>query len=305
MKVLVFGIGGVGGLVGGALARVHADTYFYARNATKKAIEENGLVLDSIKFGNQVVHPKMVSDDAVALGPMDVIFVACKGDKLEVACKAIAPMVTPQTVVIPLLNGITVSNNMAPHLPPCILADGTIRVFSHIEAPGHIVQDGGMCDISFGLQNGKNPAVFEDIAALLTKVGIKTIVVEDIVVRSWQKFAITGTMSAILCYYDGNTGYVLEQPDCDTIIPAAYREVQAVAKACGVVLSDSFIESLTKSFYKMPADTISSLYRDLLAGKSAADTELYGLVGYLVDKGREVNVATPIFEKAYNRFLNK
>ena len=46
MKVLIFGLGGIGGLVGGALADKYDTIYFYARNNTKKAIEENGLRLD-------------------------------------------------------------------------------------------------------------------------------------------------------------------------------------------------------------------------------------------------------------------
>ena len=64
MKVLIFGLGGIGGLVGGALADKYDTIYFYARNNTKKAIGENGLRLDSVNLGNKVVRPAMVSDNA-------------------------------------------------------------------------------------------------------------------------------------------------------------------------------------------------------------------------------------------------
>ena len=40
MKVLIFGLGGIGGLVGGALADKYDTIYFYARNNTKKLLKK-------------------------------------------------------------------------------------------------------------------------------------------------------------------------------------------------------------------------------------------------------------------------
>lgn len=305
MKILVFGIGGIGGLVGGALANTYDDIYFYARGNTQSAIKKNGLILDSIKLGKLVVRPTLVSNNHAELGKMDVIILACKGDKLKDVCHDLTPMIKESTVIIPLLNGVLVSDILKQYLPKCILTDGTVRTFSHIEEPGHIVQDGGVCDIHFGLKSGEILPVFHEIADMLTKSGIETEVVSDITLHSWQKFAITGTMGAILCYYDGNVGFVRKQPDQEKVVPAAYDEVAKVAKASGVVLADKFIQSLIKYFYKLPDDTITSLYRDFSVGKSAKDTELYALVGYLVEKGKELQVPTPIFERAYNRFKDR
>ncbi len=56
---------------------------------------------------------------------MDAVFVCCKGYSLKEACGAISPVVGPETAMIPLLNGVIVSDIMEPLLPPCILADGT------------------------------------------------------------------------------------------------------------------------------------------------------------------------------------
>jgi len=40
--------------------------------------------------------------------------------------------------VLPLLNGVMVSEMIAPLLPPCVVADGTIHVFSALTAPGQV-----------------------------------------------------------------------------------------------------------------------------------------------------------------------
>lgn len=302
MKVLIFGMGGIGGLLGGALAARYDDIYFYARGASEKAIQEKGLRLDSVKLGNRVVHPALVSHDPQEIGPVDLVFLCTKGDKLPEVCQALAPMLKPTSIVIPLLNGILVSNQLKDHLPPCLLADGIIRTFSHVEEPGYIVQDGGPCDIRFGLQGGHNPENFQAIAQWLTDAGIETEVTREIELASWKKLAITGTMSAILCYYKGNTGYVRAQADYQKIVDQAYQEIHDVAAESGVIIHQSYMDTIKEKFLESPDDTITSLYRDLTAGKAPQDTELDLMIGYVVKQGKQLGIPTPVFEKAYKNY---
>lgn len=46
MKILIFGIGGIGGFVGGALARVADSIYFYSRGENGRTIGEKGIQVD-------------------------------------------------------------------------------------------------------------------------------------------------------------------------------------------------------------------------------------------------------------------
>ena len=154
----------------------------------------------------------------------------------------------------------------------------------------------------FGMKGGENPANFQEIADMLTQAGIETTVSNTIELDSWKKLAITGSMSAILCYYDGTIGECRAYADAQEIIPAAYREVQSVAAATGVQMSDNYIETLIKNFNTSEPSTITSLYRDLKSGKAPQDTELDLMVGYVVNKGKELGVPTPVFEAGYNRF---
>lgn len=132
MKILIFGIGGIGGFVGGALARVADSIYFYSRGENGRTIGEKGIQVDSALLGSFTAHPVKVSHEAGEMGPMDLVFLSCKGNGLKEACRELAPMVTKDTVVVPLLNGVLVSELMEPLLPACHVADGTIRVFRAI-----------------------------------------------------------------------------------------------------------------------------------------------------------------------------
>ena len=58
MKIAVFGMGGVGGLIGGVLARVHDETYFVARGENLNAIRRGGMRVSSVRLGDFTARPK-------------------------------------------------------------------------------------------------------------------------------------------------------------------------------------------------------------------------------------------------------
>lgn len=305
MKIAVLGIGGVGGIVGGALARNHTDTYFYVRGENLRAIRQNGLRVQSVLWGDFTARPKLASDEASEFGVMDAILVSCKGYNLRTACEAIAPMVGPGTTVISLLNGVIVSEIMEPLLPPCILADGTIRVFSRLEKPGHIVHSAGSCEIVFGMKDGSRPSQCEEIADILSGAGVATRMSEDILLDSWGKYVTMCSNSVVFCYYDGPVGKVREDPRHEEVMRAVIGELIAVASAKGVALPEGTIDRYIDDFEKMPPDNITSLYRDLSNGKPAGETELDHIIGRMVEFGRQTGVATPYHRIAYERFASK
>lgn len=302
MKIGVFGIGGIGGLVGDALARVHGETYFCARGKNLEAIRRGGLRVESVQLGNFTSAPAGISERAADLGVMDVLIVACKGYDLEASCVAMSPMIGARTLVIPLLNGVVVSEQMEPFLPPCLLADGTIRVFSHLEAPGAVVQTAGQCSVVVGMRDGSRPAALDAAAELLNRAGIETKVTDHIVRASWNKYVIMGSNSCVFCWYDGPAGKVMADPDHERVVRAVVGEMTAVAAAKGVDLPASLPDKLIDAFERMPADTVTSLYRDLRAGKDPRRTELDHIIGRMVRLGRETGVPVPYHEAAYEKW---
>ncbi|MHC1719789.1 MAG: ketopantoate reductase family protein [Clostridiaceae bacterium] len=305
MKIAAFGIGGVGGIVGGALAKDHSETYFYVRGENLNAIRKNGLKVQSVSLGDFTAHPRLASDKASEIGIMDAILVTCKGYNLKAACEAIIPMVGSETVVIPLLNGVVVSDLMELLLPPCILADGTINVFSRLEKPGHIVQSGGPCSIVLGMKDGSRPSKLEEIADILNKAGIRTRLSDNILVDSWTKYTMMCSSSTVLCYYEGPARKVRQDPDHEKVIRAVSGDMIAVAAAKGVILPEGFPDCYVEEFSKMSGEAMTSLYRDLISGKPAKETELDHIIGRMLEFGQQTGIATPYHIIAYERFASK
>lgn len=299
MKIAVAGIGGIGGLLGGVLAAKGADTYFYVRGENLKAIQDNGLKVDSVSWGSFTVRPAAASDNAEDLGVMDVIFVSCKGHALEAMCRGIAPMTGKNTLVVPLLNGVGVSDLMRPYLTECILADGVIWVFSHIEGPGHIAHTSGKCRIVFGMKDGSHPSVLDRLSAELNNAGTETRVSDNIRLDCWKKYLAMGGNSVLFCYYDGNTGEVRSHPEYKEVMRAIANEMISVAKALGIEMPEDSADKYVENFSSFSPETINSLYRDLISGVPPEKTELDHLIGSMIRLGKETGVKTPYHEAAY------
>jgi len=302
MKITIFGIGGVGGYIGGMLARRYEDIYFYARGDNLRAIRENGLEIESASHVNILARPKMVTNDAAEIGVSDVLFITSKGYNLDEVCHEAAPMIGPETAVIPLLNGVYNSEKMASHLPPCVLADGLIRIYCHLKEPGRVYhQSGG--SVWFGMRDGSRPQILVKAAELLNEAGIPATVSEDILLENWKKYAGMCGNSTVFCWYDAPAGLVRQKQGYEGVVRAVVSELVSVAAAKGVRLPDDTVENQVKAFANMQPETITSLYRDLSGGKLPERTELFHLVGSMVRMGRETGVPTPYHQAVLDKYV--
>ncbi|MDD2217011.1 MAG: 2-dehydropantoate 2-reductase [Eubacteriales bacterium] len=306
MKIAIVGIGGIGGFVGGALAKEYPDeTYFIVRGDKKKAILENGMTVKSVLLGEFNAMPAIATDKPGEIGVVDVIFLANKGHVLADVCKQITPMIGPNTVIIPLLNGVMLSEIMEPLLPPCIIADGTIYIFSALTSPGVVEQTAGSCKIVFGLKDRSRPPILDEIAERLNKIGILCSISDNIAVDSWHKYVMMCGNSVVFCHYDAPAGGAQEQPDCEEVNRAVTAELVAVAKARGVTLPDDTADERLDDFMSLPPQTMSSLFRDLSTGKPAKETELFHIIGRMVDLAAEEGIDIPYHNEALQKYSQR
>ena len=77
MRIAVVGVGGVGGYFGGRLAQAQEDVVFIARGEHLRALQTQGLRVESAK-GNFILQPVQATDDPAAVGVVDVVLVAAK-----------------------------------------------------------------------------------------------------------------------------------------------------------------------------------------------------------------------------------
>ena len=109
MRFAILGSGAVGGYFGAKLARAGQDVTFIARGAHLAAIRARGLEIRSPVLGDFTVTAR-AEEDTTRVGAVDVVIVAVKAYDNASALPLIAPLIGPQTAILPLQNGVDSAN---------------------------------------------------------------------------------------------------------------------------------------------------------------------------------------------------
>src|SRR5690348_9667315 len=135
MRHAILGAGGVGLLIGGALAQAGKPVLLIMRPG---AVDEypGGIHVESVVLGEfDVDVPASTRLDR----PVDVLWVTVKAHQLDGALGVASPAVAPEAIAVPLLNGVDHVGRLRQVYGDLVIP-GAIRVESERVGPGHVVQ---------------------------------------------------------------------------------------------------------------------------------------------------------------------
>src|ERR1700752_1230283 len=104
MRMLVVGAGATGGYFGGRLAQHGRDVSFLVRPARAAALRQSGLRLVS-PHGDATITPRVITTGEVR-ERFDAVLLTVKAWSLPEALDDVAPAVGPDTMILPVLNGM-------------------------------------------------------------------------------------------------------------------------------------------------------------------------------------------------------
>lgn len=135
MKIAIMAAGAVGGYFGARLADAGHEVTFIARGKHLDAIRKDGLRIKS-DLGDLHLKDISATDDPRAVGPVDVIIFAVKLWDTISSIEACKPMLSKDTVVISLLNGVSASAQISESLGPQHNLPGSAYISSVISEIG-------------------------------------------------------------------------------------------------------------------------------------------------------------------------
>ncbi len=106
MQFVVYGAGGIGGVLGGRLFENGHEVVLIARGAHGDAIRDRGLVIESPDDTTTLPIPVVASPAEVAWSGDDVVLLAMKSQDTWVALDALADLVSAATPVACVQNGV-------------------------------------------------------------------------------------------------------------------------------------------------------------------------------------------------------
>jgi 2-dehydropantoate 2-reductase len=250
--------------------------------------------------GEIVIQPAKATDDPTQVGPVEVIFLGVKAWQVEEAARNIRPMVGPETIVVPLQNGVEAPSQLAALLGAEHALGGLCGTFSWIVAPGRIRNIGAASFIKFGELDGRLSERAERLRQSFEKAGVKVEIPANVHTALWEKFLLVTSFGGVGSVSRAPIGIIRATPETRLLLEQCMDEVSAVARARRIQLSDTVAADTMRFIDSLAANATTSLQRDIAEGKPS---ELDFWNGSVVRQGRALNVSTPVNQFIYHSML--
>lgn len=291
MRIAIFGSGGVGGYFGGRLAEAGETVSFIARGPHLAAMRERGLRVASIA-GDFTITPVTVTDDPATIGPVDAVLLAVKAWQISEAARAMGPLIGPDTMVVPLENGVEAPEELTAVLGAGHALGGLCRILAYLTGPGEIRHAAIEPSVSFGELDGR---VSERATALLGAFerakGVKADIPEDIRAAMWSKFLFIAPVSGLGAVTRMPIGVTRSMPETRRMLVEALEEIVLLAGALGVSLPADAVQKTLAFTDAIPPDGTSSMQRDMMEGRPS---ELEAQVGAVVRLAERAGIDVPV-----------
>jgi 2-dehydropantoate 2-reductase len=295
VRIVVVGAGGVGGLVGGMLARTGHRVAFVARGAQLAALREGGLRVEGPR-GSFHLPGIEAAEDPASLAPADAVLVCVKGWQVRDVARRLAPLLAGGGFAVPLQNGVEAAGELARALGEQRVVGGLIHVLAKIEAPGLVRHVAEPLLVTLGERGGGSSPRVEALAAALRGANVDVRVADDVEAAAWEKFLFIDPVSAVGAAARAPLGALRTVPETRALIVAAMREILQVGRARGVRVADDALDRALALVDRLPPEATASMQRDVLAG---CPSELEDQVGSVVRMAREASVPSPVHDVLY------
>ena len=280
MRHAVLGAGGVGGLIGGALARIGSDVLLLLRPETLPRYPPR-LRIKSAVLGEFEVA---VATASVLDRDVDALWVTTKATQLEAALE-LAPPDRVGGAVVPLLNGVE-------HVPLLrtrfghVLAAAFYGESERVE-PGLVRQPTPFARIDLS-PGPRQPEIADELRA----AGFDVAIALDEPTLLWEKLVLLAPLALTTTARGVPVGKVQADPEWNLMLMRCHDEAVAVALAENASLDSSTLRRRLLEF--RGGEMRTSMQKDFEAGRPL---ELDAIAGPITRNGRRQGVPTPVTEE--------
>lgn len=310
-RIAVIGLGGVGGYLASMLLQRFPHVTLAARGERGRSIGERGLVLHSEYKGEKVGRPERIVPAVKLLEPQDYIFICVKNYSLKEVCRDLAGAVTDDTVIVPVMNGVDAGDRVRKLLNlneagrGAVVVDSLIYIVSFARPDYSIEQQGQFANLRIGIQNAdeRQQEKVEEVSRIFSAADIDHKTAVDIRCEIWKKYILNCAYNVATAYFDNTIGQLRNDPEKAKLYEQLIREAYEVARAKGIGIPESHIDTVIRKFYNdYGDDATSSLQRDIRDGRQS---ELETFSGYLVKEAERLGIRIPASERMYEGLKEK
>lgn len=305
MKVCIYGAGAVGGLIGARLAAQDCVVSTIARGATRDALRERGLRL---QLKDQLITARVrAEEDPAALGPQDIVIIAVKAPSIASVAAGIAPLLGPQTLVVPAMNGVPwwffdgvggeysglrltsvdPTGAISTAIPTRQVIGCVVHLTCSVPEPG-LIRHGFGNRLILGEPAGGESERLRKLATLFGKAGFEVSISLRIQADIWYKLWGNMTMNPVSAITGATCDRILDDPLVNRFCLAVMGEAARIGSkiGCPIAQSGEDRNAVTRQLGAFK----TSMLQDVEAGKPV---ELDALVSVVREIGERVGEPSP------------
>lgn len=293
----VIGMGAVGSVYAKRLFDQYGDRFFaIASGARAQRLRHDGVMLNGETFFPLIREPVEAGE------PAGLLLVCVKNYQLETAIREMRPFVGRNTLVLPLLNGVTATELLCAAFPQAIVFCGLAMALDAVRTEKGVIHssDG---EIHFGMENTMR--FLPQVSAadrFLSGAGLQTHVYPHMQRAVWKKWMLNVGLNQISALTGATYGDFTRLPEVMELAKSAMREVVHLAQAARIELGYEEIETIPPIVATLLPEGKTSMLQDVEAGRH---TEVESFAGTVLALGRRYGVDTPVNALLYRLLLAK
>ena len=298
MRIAIVGPGALGCLFASLLSfkgqSADNSLWLLDHNRERAALlNRQGILYQTDSHQERTMIP--VVTEAETVGPVNMALFCVKSHDLDACLQSCLTLISPQTLLVFLQNGIShleIQERLNLPTPPAFASSSEGAT---LLGPGHVLHAGrGMTHLGF-LQH---PAEFQQqqltaLARTLQEAGLKVSLAEDIRSQLWAKLFINAGINPLTALYNRTNGQLLTSCAARSRLKNIVHEAEAVARASGITISVDPLQAAL-AICKSTARNISSMLQDRRHQRA---TEIDAINGAVVREGTRLGIATPFNEE--------
>ncbi|MCK5136918.1 MAG: ketopantoate reductase family protein [Bacteroidales bacterium] len=302
-RILIIGAGAVGGITAALMKQHGYDVTLVCKYPDlAERITHKGLHLFGY-CGDQRIRIPSVATTGEVEGEMDVVFIATKATEMNQAAHASIPLLKSSSRVVSMQNGI-VEEELAKIVGPDRAVGCVVSFGATMHEPG-VLEMTSRGDMVVGYLDRGPDGVLEEISEMLSSV-VPARTTDRIMSHLYSKLIINSCTSTLGAISGLDLGPLLKRKKARHLFIAIAREAVAVADAMRLHLvpyagkvryysllkqppfwQHLFIRLFGWKYKKLRSTNLRSLER-------GNKTEIDFLNGYIVGKGEQLGVDTPV-----------
>lgn len=294
MRIGVAGTGAVGGFFGGLLQKAGHDVIFLARGKNLVRMQEKGLTIES-EAGNFIVASTFTNryED---FSDIDLLLFCVKSTGTTEVATKLRPILKEDCPILTLQNGVDNEEILSSNFGK----NRIISVATYIQAigkePGGVQQIGVSPRLVIGALDASLTERVSEISSLFNDANIETFSSSDILKIKWKKLLWNVTFNPLTALLESKVGAIFDNEGLNQTAINICREAIEVARKVNIDIEEDFYETIMAQG-NLAKNHQTSMLQDKLNGKAM---ELESICGYMVKKGKALNVETPVLETIYH-----